>query len=363
MKLLINDKEIAYFLSGLIDYRSLINQIEMNETHTAEALGWALEKKGEDAFVPRKFSEKTIEKITRGVRRDLEEFVKKLKYLLKNKREQDFHLIYKNIDFLIEKLGTDRILKLYKQSPSQNFVKSLGLKIDKRATLVRRNRFSDYSEDCVLRNTVGNENFLINKIDQGLPFWFIDSGYTNFIEPNKRWHRIVRNHLHYGKYFDAPADRMVNFPCFPRPWRNGGEIIMVIEPGKFSANIFHTDVTQWKKDVEKEIRQFSDKKIVFREKSPKKQRPSLYRELLNEDYFCMININSNAATEAVWTGVPIITLDRHITNAVARSKISDINDLYRGPLGNWLAFLSYCQFTYDELIDGSAYRIVRQYHE
>jgi hypothetical protein len=156
---------------------------------------------------------------------------------------------------------------------------------------------------------------------------------------------------------------MINFPSFPRPWRNSGEIIMVIEPGKFSANIFHTDITLWKKDVEKEVRQFSDKKIVFREKSPKKQRPSLYRELSNEDYYCVININSNAATEAVWAGIPVITLDRHITNPVTRSKIADINDLYRGSLGNWLAFLSYCQFTYDELIDGSAYRIIRRYHE
>jgi len=36
--------------------------------------------------------------------------------------------------------------------------------------------------------------------------------------------------------------------------------------------------------------------------------------------------------------------------------------LYYGSLGNWLAWLSYCQFTYDELMDGTALEIVKEYH-
>jgi len=362
MKLLINDKEIAYFLVSLLDYNSILDEIDQDEKYTAEALGWALKKRGDEQFVPKKFSKKTKEKITWGVRKDLQELFKKIKYLLKNKKEQDFLLIYKNIDFFIEKLTINQILNLYKKSASQNFVKSLGLKIDQNAELVRRNEFSDYYEDCLLRNTVGNEIFLIKKIDQKLPFWFIDSGYTNFIEPNKKWHRVVRNHLHFGRYFDAPSDRLINFTIFPKEWKKDGEFILIIEPGKFSADIFHIDIDHWRKETEKEIRKYSDKKIRFREKIPKKIRSSLYSELLNEDYYCVININSNAATEAVWAGVPVITLDRHITNPVARSKISDLYNLYRGPLGNWLAFLSYNQFTYDEMINGTAIDIVKKYH-
>jgi len=362
MKLLINDKEIAQFLATLLAYQSILKEIDITESYTSEAIGWALVKRGDELFIPKKFAQKTVEKITKGVAKDFEIFNKKLVSHLKDKKKKDFLVIYKNINTLIEKLGVDQILDLYRKSDSRNFVKSLGLKIDPEAELIRRNDFSNYDEDCLLRNTVGNENVLITKIDQKLPFWFIDSGYTNFIEPNKKWHRLVRNHLHYGRYFDAPCDRLQNFTSFPMPWRNDGEFILIIEPGQFSANIFHTDIQVWKKDVEKEIRKHSDKKIKFREKSPKKQRPKLYDELLNEDYYCVININSNAATESIWAGVPVITLDKHISNPVSRSGIADINDLYRGPLGNWLAFLSYNQFTYEELINGTALEIVKKWH-
>jgi hypothetical protein len=362
MKLLINDKEIAQFLSTLLNYNFVLKEIEINQVHTADALHWALEKKGNDVFIPKKYSAKAVEKITRGVKKDLEVFKKALVFYLKNQKKKDYMIIYKNIDNLIEQFGSQQILDLYKKSKCQNFVKSLGLIIDSDANLIRRKDFSDISEDCVIRNTVGNEKILIDKIDNDLPFWFIDSGYTNFIEPNKKWHRIVRNHLHAIRYFDAPTDRLKNFTCFPRPWRVSGEIILIIEPGPFSANIFHVDTKQWKIDIEKEIRKYTDKKIKFREKFPKKQRPVLYDELVNEDYYCVININSNAATESIWAGIPTITLDRHISNPVSRSLISDINDLYRGPLGNWLAYLSYNQFTYEEIVNGTAIEIIRKWH-
>jgi hypothetical protein len=75
-----------------------------------------------------------------------------------------------------------------------------------------------------------------------------------------------------------------------------------------------------------------------------------------------VSINSNAATESIWAGVPVITLDKHITNSVSRNRLSDINNLYRGPLGNWLAILSYSQFTYEELINGTAVEIIKKYH-
>jgi hypothetical protein len=158
------------------------------------------------------------------------------------------------------------------------------------------------------------------------------------------------------------VDRLEIFKTFPRQWKTDGDKILVIEPGEFAASIFHIDIKTWKYGVEQELRQHTDKKIVFREKSPKKKRSPLYQHLLDEDYCCVISINSNAATESIWAGVPVITLDRHITNPVSKNKISDINNLYRGPLANWLALLSYSQFTYEELVDGTAVNIVKKYH-
>jgi hypothetical protein len=228
--------------------------------------------------------------------------------------------------------------------------------------LVRRQDFTDYQQDCLIRNTTGNEQLLVQKIDNRYPMWFIDSGYTNFLETNKKWHRLVRNHIHHDRMFEAPVDRLSNFTSFPKPWRQSGEKILIIEPGPFAAGIFHVDLKTWKYDVERELKKHTDKPIVFREKAEKKIRTSLIEELNNEDYYCVVSINSNAATEAIWSGIPVITLDRHITTPVSRSKLSDINNLARPHLARWLCAVSYSQFTKDELYDGTAIKIVRKYH-
>jgi hypothetical protein len=247
-------------------------------------------------------------------------------------------------------------------SDRQYFIKTVGQQIDPTATMIRRKDFINSAEDCLLRNTVGNENIIVDKIDNNLPFWFIDSGYTNFLETQKKWHRLVRNHIHHDKTFEAPVDRLSNFKSFPKPWKLSGEKILIIEPGPFAAGIFHVDLKTWKYDVERELRKYTDKKIVFREKAEKKIRTSLYEDLNNEDYYCLVNINSNAATEAVWSGVPVITLDQHLTNSISRTKLSDINNLARPHLANWLCALSYSQFTKEELYDGTAINILRKYH-
>jgi len=63
----------------------------------------------------------------------------------------------------------------------------------------------------------------------------------------------------------------------------------------------------------------------------------------------------------VWAGIPIITLGRHISTPVACTELSKINDLYRGPIGNWLCALSYSQFTTKEFYNGTAFELIEKY--
>jgi hypothetical protein len=228
--------------------------------------------------------------------------------------------------------------------------------------MIRRKDFIDSREDCLLRNTVGNEHIIVDKIDNSLPFWFIDSGYTNFIEPNKKWHRLTRNHLHFDNQFISPTDRLKNFAEFPRPWRKEGKKILIVEPGEFAAGIMHVEAKSWTESVIAELKKYTDRPIEIRSKINKKTRTSLYQTLLNGDYYCTVSINSNSAVESIWAGIPAITLNKHVSNSVTRNNLAQVNDLYYGPLGDWLAWLSYCQFTYDELIDGTALSIIKEYH-
>ena len=368
MKLLINDKEIIKFLEyltkGLLtpEEKTKLESIQPLDNELNEVVYHVLEKK--QAGKIKKFKDKIPGKIERAVRNDLKEYVEKIQEVINQSREKKSLIIKKKLKKIISLFGEDQLFDLYKKTPNANgFIKSVGLHIDPTSEFKIRSKFTDATEDCILRNTIGNEKLLVDKIDNHYPFWFIDSGYTNFLEgKHKTWHRLTRNHIHHSANFLPPPDRLGMFKEFPRQWRDGGEIILVIEPGPFSSAIFHVDMKIWKYEIEKTIRQYTDKPIKFRPKIDKKIRKPLYQELLNDDYYCVININSNAATESVWAGIPVITLDKHITNSISRSNISDINNLHRPHLANWLCMLSYSQFTYEELIDGTAVSIMKKYH-
>lgn len=362
MKLLVNDKELARYLESLIDLRDKCKNIRLTENNTKEAVDFIIEKRDHHKFVLDKFRDKFKEKLWRGVSKDLEKWTREVTKTLETNKSFYFKNIHKRVDYFIDKLNEQKVIQNYISSDSQYFIKTVGLQIDPAAVMIRRKMFTDIYEDCLLRNTVGNENILIEKIDNNLPFWFIDSGYTNFIEPNKKWHRLVRNHLHFNSKFVAPADRLSNFKTFPIPWRKQGSKILIVEPGPFAAGIFHVEAKSWGKQVAEELKKYTDRPIEFREKTNKKIRKSLYKQLLDGDYYCTISINSNSAVESIWAGVPAITLDKHVSNQVTRNSLSQINDLYYGPLGDWLAYLSYCQFTFEELMNGTALSIIKEHH-
>jgi len=371
MKLLLNDKEIAHFLNTKADiYERTKKENPLLEPELRLIYAEFYEKKNSDKVKGQKMKHfwddraksKFYDKLYKAINRDTREWVKKVKEYVPKKKEYNFHKIHKNIESIISKLGIDNIFEQYKKSNYKNFVKGTGLTLQPKSNFIRRKEFNDYKQDCLIRNTVGNEKLLVTKMDEKYPFWFIDSGYTNFIEHNKKWHRLVRNHLHTGEFFKAPVSRLDGFKKFPVPWRKGGDTILILEPGPFAASVFHVDLKTWKHDVEKELRKFTNRPIKFREKKPLTQRTKLFHELLfNDEYYCVVSLNSNAATEAIWAGIPAITLGQHVTNPVTKNSLSDIDNLYYGDITQWLCMLSYSQFTKEELMDGTAVRLVRKY--
>lgn len=362
MKLLVNDKELAHYLITTLDLHSTCSKIEIGQRHTADAINGVIEKTKKSNFNLDKFRDKLKQKITRGVKKDLNEWVHKIKQQVVYYNQNHYKKIHDHLDYVISKVGEDVVIENYMNSKVDYFIKTVGIQLDPNAAMVRRKYFNDIYEDCLLRNTVGNEKILVDKIDNNLPFWFIDSGYTNFIEPNKKWHRLVRNHLHFNKTFEAPVDRLNNFATLPIPWKKEGKKILIIEPGPFAAGIFHVQTKSWGQQVEQELRKYTDRPIEIREKTNKKTRTSLYKKLLDEDYYCTVSINSNSAVESIWAGVPAITLDKHISNPVTVNSLDKVNELYTGSLGDWLAYLSYSQFTFEELMNGKAIEIIKRYH-
>jgi hypothetical protein len=367
MKLILNDRELLdflydYYTTNMKSYEfpkidfTLLNSYRIEMKDTAHKI------RCEHNFYAESEYKKIKKKCFNYAEADLVNWLNTIREIIDKRKYAYRTFLKKNLHSVIDKIGKQRVYDIYRYHKKSNFVKTLGLKIDKKAEFIRRQEYNNLSEPCLIRNTNPSDNIILDKLSGNLPFYFLDSGYTNFIETNKKWHRIVINDLHYSKFFEAPSTRLDSFKMFPRPWRTGGHIILIIEPGPFQAKMFNVDIKKWKYDVVKEIRKYSDKQVYFRPKIDKKKRKPLFFQLMGDDYYCIININSNAAIEAIWAGVPAITLANHISNLVTVNKIEKINELAKPNLAPWLSMLSYSQFTKEEIYSGFALKVVKRYH-
>lgn len=260
-------------------------------------------------------------------------------------------------------LDNNQLIAWYTESTHKGFTKNIARHISENNSFVV---VDDYVTTSLIRNIINNEESIRSRILAGREFWFTDSGYTNFISSKgKPWHRLVHNHIHQSlAHMNFPADRLPLLESMPRPWRTTGNKILVVESSDNHYRMLGTDRNTWRDTITNELKKHTDRPVEFRAKNmDRKTRDSVYNLLMeSDDYYCVISDSSAAAVEAVWAGVPIITLNRHITTPVARTQISDINELYRGPVGDWLCALTYSQFTKKEMQNGAAWKIIQKYH-
>lgn len=265
------------------------------------------------------------------------------------------------------KLDREYLINLCINDPRPSFVKTLtGLVTKNQPNWTLRGEINATDDVVVLRNTIGNENILRYKLARQGPMWFIDSGYTNFLTGKKHWHRLVKNHIHHNvAKLKFPADRLSMFGQFPEPWAPSGEKILIVESSEEYYNMIGTTLADWRNTVTTQLRRHTDRPLEFKSKSEsRKTRVSVYEQLRQRrnDYYCVVHESSAAAIEAIWLGIPVITLGPHISAPVARTSLADVNNLYRGPLGDWLCAVSYCQFSQKEILDGTAVKFIRKFH-
>jgi hypothetical protein len=253
----------------------------------------------------------------------------------------------------------------YVQNPRLDAVKALAPQLTDNPRWIYQTSQVEYHQPLLIRNIINHESVLTRYMDEQQEFWFVDSGYTNFLEKGKKWHRITHNHVHQTPTVGAyDASRLKYLPSFPQSWRTGGNKILVICSSDSHYQMFGDTRSAWCSLVGYKLSLLTDKKIEFREKSPDvKTRKTVY-ELLSEsdDYYCVVHDSSAAGIEAIWAGVPIITLGKHITSTVARTQLEDINDLYRGSIGDWLCELTHSQYTFEEICNGQALNMFKKYH-
>jgi len=199
---------------------------------------------------------------------------------------------------------------------------------------------------------------------QNRTFYYIDNGYMGNIK-RKVWFRIIKNNIHnIDPIRNRPGDRLklCNVTCEPK--QPPGDVILLAPPSAKSFLMWNMDQQQWIDETVSEIKKVTDRPIRIRQKLKRdiREKANPLRADLG-DVYCVVTYNSVVAVESVILGRPAITLGPNAATHVCSNSISEIekpffpdDDLRIA----WLRHLSYSQFTFEEMSNGFAYRILSE---
>lgn len=209
---------------------------------------------------------------------------------------------------------------------------------------------------------------------QNRDYYYIDTGYMGNLHKRKDFHRVVKNNVqNMTPRYDLPANRFNEIPLADstirfRGWRhheNGP--ILVVTPSAKPCNFYNIDRDTWVDETIAEIKKYSDREIIIRDKGLRRERVgenSVPWQLKNEKIYCLVTYNSIAATEAISTGVPAVATAPGAADELCTKTIAKIESPYYADeqkVIQWQNWLAYCNYTTTELRNGTALDIIEEY--
>ena len=229
----------------------------------------------------------------------------------------------------------------------------------------------DTPEPIIFRSIVKKE-LITYSLENNLPFYYMDSGYFgNYKTPNnpfgkKLWVRIVKNGLQHNYIKNVPDDRWKkHFNYNLKEQSKSGNYILLVLPSEKPCKFYGINLDEWIQTTINQIKQYSDREIKIRKK-PQTRSARLTNSIFDdlENCWATVTYNSIAAVESVMSGVPAFTLAPTAADPVCDKDLSklesptyqDMDKLYK-----WVCHLSYGQFHINELKNGKALRILKDY--
>ena len=198
--------------------------------------------------------------------------------------------------------------------------------------------------------------------EQGREYYYIDNGYFGN-HGRKVYFRIVKNNVHDTRnIIERPGDRLAPCEVKLKNFTSGSKILLA-PPSVKSFTMWDIDQEQWIAETVAEIKKHTDRPVEVRQKRPRNDRMAVdtMEQALDADVHCLVTYNSVAACEAVMLGKPAITLGPNAAGVVCSNTLADIETPYIPSYDErdaWLRHLSYSQFTFDEMSDGTAWKIL-----
>jgi hypothetical protein len=213
-------------------------------------------------------------------------------------------------------------------------------------------------------------------------FYYMDTGYFgNFASPGnpsgkKLFHRIVKNDLQKHWLEKHSSDRWQEI-CKIDPryqwkgWKKKGRKILIVVPNRKSCVFYGYDLDPyvngekpWLTKTIETIKKYTDMEIIIREKGSRTDRQSYsIFDALDEGIFATVAFNSIAALESVIYGVPAFVTVPCAASPLAQTDLSQISaPAYPAEslVQDHCASLAYGQFTHEEIVNGSAWRILNR---
>lgn len=230
-----------------------------------------------------------------------------------------------------------------------------------------------------------SRQIIVDHLAMGLGTLFMDKGYTRQKGPagHTLYTRISVNGPDPNRYFmghDRSNDRFERLGITLRQRRadarSGGNILLCISSNKYHS--FHRigDPIDFSESVVNKIRKVSKRHIIWRPK-PNKMNARIpdsiggvsvstvncsIQDALRNCHV-LITHGSAAAMDAIFAGVPAITLGGSIAKPVSGTRVQQVENPFwpeSALLAKWAANMAYCQWTTEELKSGEAWEDLRR---
>jgi hypothetical protein len=199
----------------------------------------------------------------------------------------------------------------------------------------------------------------------GLDYWYIDTGYLGN-RMFKTWFRISKNNYQVSipiqpRSNDRLARLQINRTLFSR----GNKIMVVPIDAKVAGAYGLPDPDTWLHQTIATIKTHTDREIVVRHRPASRETrvtTDTFTEALQKDINTVVVWASNCGVEAAQHGIPVVSLGPSACTPIS-GKIEKIDSL---PIVGfelieaWLRWLSYNQFSIQEVESGLAWRILQE---
>ena len=227
----------------------------------------------------------------------------------------------------------------------------------------------DYQSSPILIRSMAKRKLIEKCKRENIDFYYMDSGYVgNYPGPTnpngwKLYHRIVKNDVQHTGIINRPDDRWRKLDLKLHPRKQGKHILLVV-PSEKPCKFYKLDLESWKHRTIREIKKYTDRPIIIREKSNRRDRvhgQTIWQAL--ENCHALVTFQSIAAIESVMYGVPAFTTAPTAADPVCDKDLSLLETPTKQDetkIRKWACHLAYGQFHITEMQDGTAYRILNE---